>query len=621
MTGRQNYLCGNIKKVKPEPRAYETADSTRAAANVASKLPVAANDNKLVRENHAASDPPELTFRALGAGVALGAVLAAANVYTALKTGYIDGGSITASVLGFALFRVLGRAYSKLENNITQTVAGSAAVMSFVAGVAGPTAALERAGMPLSSTQLITWSLALGVLGVAIGAGLRSRLIAAEGLPFPTGTATAEVITAMAQASEHALRRARGLLLGAAAAAAIACVRDSFGLLPQMIALPFGIAGLTAAELSMGVSVSPLLFATGLISGLRAGASMLLGGMFAWLVVLPRLIAAGVVQGSDHGAAAGWLLWPAVGLVLSSSLTALALDWRTLASGVRDVWNLLRRRTPEATATPGTSPRGLFVLIALSIGAVIWVCHTALDLSPIKVLLALLLSAALCVVCARGAGETDIAPVGDMGGLTQLAFSSPVSKASSLACGGIATAKATQTAQMLWAFKAGHKLGADPRRQVVAQLLGVVVGALVVVPTYAVIARAYGIGSERLPSISVMSWEATAAAVQGGLSTLPRYAAAAAGCAFALGALLTVLGKRSASPYLPSPVALGIGVLMPLSMTAALFIGSVCVALLQARKPTWTAENLESIAGGVIAGESLFAVIMAALIAFGVITG
>jgi uncharacterized oligopeptide transporter (OPT) family protein len=604
--------------VKPEPRAFDTADSTRAAANVASKLPVAANDNKLSPD--AASAAPELTFRALSAGVALGAVLAAANVYTALKTGYIDGGSITASVLGFALFRVLGRAYSKLENNITQTVAGSAAVMSFVAGVAGPTAALERAGMPLSSTQLITWSLALGVLGVAIGAGLRSRLIAAEGLPFPTGTATAEVITAMAQASEHALRRARGLLLGAAAAATIACVRDSFGLLPQMIALPFGIAGLTAAELSLGVSVSPLLFATGLISGLRAGASMLLGGMLAWLVILPRLIAAGVVQGSDHGAAAGWLLWPAVGLVLSSSLTALVLDWRTLASGGRDVLNLLRRRSPPAAAR-ATSPWSMIVLIALSVGALIWVCHTALDLSPIKVLLALLLSAALCVVCARGAGETDIAPVGDMGGLTQLTFSSPVSKASSLACGGIATAKATQTAQMLWAFKAGHKLGANPRRQVVAQLLGVVVGALVVVPTYAVIARAYGIGSERLPSISVMSWEATAAAVQGGLSTLPRYAATAAGCAFALGALLTVLGKRSPSPYLPSPVALGIGVLMPLSMTAALFIGSVCVALLQARKPAWTAENLESIAGGVIAGESLFAVVMAALIALGVLTG
>lgn len=482
--------------------------------------------------------------------------------------------------------------------------------------------------MPLSSVQLITWSLALGVLGVAIGAGLRSRLIAAEGLPFPTGTATAEVISGMTLASENALRRARGLLLGAAAAATIACLRDSFGLLPQLIALPFGVAGLTAVELSVGVSVSPLLFATGLISGLRAGASMLIGGVLAWLVILPRLISAGIVQGADHGAAAGWLLWPAVGLVLSSSLTSLALDWRTLMSGVRDVWNVLLRRSrpdaaPSSSASQASSAsmRALLVLIALSVAAVVWVCNSAFDLSPIKVLLALLLSAALCVVCARGAGETDIAPVGDMGGLTQLMFGSPVNRASSLACGGIATAKATQTAQMLWAFKAGHKLGANPRRQVLAQLLGVVVGALVVVPTYAVIARAYGVGSERLPAISVMSWEATARAVQGGLSTLPRYAAAAAGCAFALGVVLTMLGKRSASSYLPSPVALGIGVLMPLSMTAALFLGSLCVALLQARKPAWTAENLESVAGGVIAGESLFAVFMATLIALGMISG
>lgn len=610
--------------MKPEPRADDTADSTRGAGNLASKLPAAANDNKLGPDP--SSDPSELTFRALSAGVALGAVLAAANVYTALKTGYIDGGSITASVLGFALFRVLGRAYSTLENNITQTVASSAAVMSFVAGVAGPTAALERAGMPLSNVQLITWSIALGVLGVAIAAGLRSRLISAEGLPFPTGTATAEVIEAMAEASHHALARARAVLLGAAGAAAIACMRDSFGILPQMIALPFGVAGLSALELSLGVSVSPLLFATGLLSGLRAGASMLLGGVVAWLVILPRLISEGIVQSADHGAAAGWLSWPATGLILSSSFTALVLEWRTLASGARDVWNVLARRqptppaTPAKTATPG-SLRALLVLIGLSAIGVVWVCHTALELNPIKVILALLVAAALSVVCARSAGETDMAPVGDMGAVTQLMFGSPITKASSLACGGIATAKATQTAQMLWAFKAGYKLGANPRRQVIAQLLGVLVGALVVVPTYAVIARVYGVGSEKLPAISVMSWEATAAAVQGGLSTLPRYAAQAAAASFTLGTLLTVLAKRVQSPYLPSPVALGIGVLMPLSMTAALFLGSVCVAIMQAHKPTWTEEHLESVAGGVIAGESLFAVVIAALIATGLISG
>jgi uncharacterized oligopeptide transporter (OPT) family protein len=549
----------------------------------------------------------------------LGAVLAAANVYTALKTGYIDGGSITASVLGFAAFRALRWPYSMLENNITQTVAASAAVMSFVAGVAGPTAALERAGMPLSAAALIAWTLALAVLGIALGAALRTRLIAAEGLPFPTGTATAEVISAMNQAGQHALRRARGLLIAAALAALVGYLRDRLELLPQLIALPLTVAGLSASELSLGVSVSPLLFATGLISGPRAGISMLLGGVLGWLVLLPWLIGRGSVASADHGAATGWLLWPAVALVLSSSLTSLAGQWRTLGTGLRDARSLLGQpRTAAGPRDPGAI--ALLVLCGLAVLVVLWVAHAALGLGPGRVLLALALSAALAVVCARGAGETDIAPAGDMGGLTQLVFGSPLHKASSLACGGIATAKATQTTQLLWAFKAGHKLGASPQRQVIAQLLGALVGGLTVVPTYYAVSRAYGVGSERLPSISVLSWEATAAAVQGGLGSLPRYAAAAAGIAFAIGVLLTLASKTRAAFFVPSPVAIGIGLLMPLSMTSALFLGALCVAGLAARFPAWTREHVESIAGGAIAGESLLAVVLAVLISLGVLS-
>ena len=593
--------------------------STPLATEPLSKLPVAepANKQRLDPQPTAAD---ELTWRALVTGALLGALLAAANVYTTLKTGYIDGGSITASVLGFAVMRVLARPYSVLENNITQTVAASAAVMAFVAGIEGPMPALARAGMPIATSALIAWTLALGVLGIAVGAALRSRLIRAEGLPFPTGTATAEVISAMHLARDRALLRARGLLLAAAAAALIAWLRDRWELLPQMVALPLSIAGVAASELALGVSVSPLMFATGLISGLRVGVSMLLGGVIGWLVLLPLLIERGVIAGADHGAATGWLLWPAVALVLSSSLTSLAAQWRTIGTGIADAFSLLTRRQPPLAAGPGSlSARLLLVLCAISVLVVMWVAQAAFDLSAPRILLALLLSAALAVVCARGAGETDIAPAGDMGGITQLVFGSTVHKASSLACGGIATAQATQTAQTLWALKAGDKLGASPSRQIIAQLLGAVVGGVVVVPTYYVVASTYGIGSERLPAITVLSWEATAAAVQGGFGSLPRYAAAAALAAFALGVLLTLLGKTRVARYLPSPVALGIGVLMPLSMTAALCLGALCLTALSARWPTWTREHIESIAGGAIAGESLLAVILAALISTGLL--
>jgi uncharacterized oligopeptide transporter (OPT) family protein len=100
---------------------------------------------------------------------------------------------------------------------------------------------------------------------------------------------------------------------------------------------------------------------------------------------------------------------------------------------------------------------------------------------------------------------------------------------------------------------------------------------------------------------------------------LPRYAALAALFAFVLGVGLTLAADTRR--YVPSPVALGIGVLMPLSMTAAIFLGAVTVAVLSAKHPAWVAEHMESVAGGAIAGESLFAVLMAALIASGLHSG
>ncbi len=554
------------------------------------------------------SAAPELTVRALVAGGVLGAVLAAANVYTALKTGYIDGGCITASVLSFIAFRAFGRSYGPLENNLTQTVASSAAVMSFVAGVAGPIPALARAGYTISNGVLVIWTIAIAVIGIAIGAALRSRLIAAEGLPFPTGTATAEVITAMAQARDHGMRRARGLLIAAAIAALIAWARDGAGLLPQSLELA-ALFGIAAGAHSIGVSVSPLMFATGLISGPRIGSSMLLGGLIAFGLISPALTRAGVVPPHDPGALVGWLLWPAVALVLSSSLTALALQWRTLARGVLDVRVMLTRG--DARLSP------LHVLVLIAIAVVIVIAQHAFDLGATTVVLAVLLSCALAVVCARGAGETDIAPAGDMGGLTQLVFGSRMHAGASLVCGGIATGTATQTAQTLWAFKAGHKLGANPRHQIFAQLIGAVVGAVVVVPTYHVIVLAYGLGSEKLPAISVLSWEATATAVRGGLSALPAHALTAAAVAFAVGSALTLLGKSRRGALAPSPVALGIGFLMPLPMTVTLALGALCFAILARRHPSWTRDHVESTAGGAIAGESLCAVILAALVAYG----
>ena len=583
---------------------------------------------------------PELTWRAVLAGCLLGAVLAAANVYTGLKTGFIDGGSITASVLAFAWFRAAKRRYGALENNLTQTISGSAAVMSMVVGVAGPIPALALSGHVAAGSAIVVWGVALGALGVLVALLLRAQLVVTEALPFPTGTATAEVIVAMVTAGGSALRRARTLLIAAVVAGLIGWLRDGpLGLLPQELLLPISIAGVSAQALSLGVSVSPLLLSTGLLIGLRAAGSMLVGSLLGWALIAPLLLQRGIVLEAGHAKLLDWLMWPGAALMLSSSLTSLGMEWSSLVRGLSDLSSLVRGGaarldpTPATRAAPAsaTGParvdraasgiaKPLFALTLLSVLVVVLVARSAFGLSPLTTLLALALALVLSSVCARSAGETDVAPVGAMGGVTQLVFGGSGNVAS-IASGAIVSAAASQTAQTLWAFKSGLRLGASLKAQLLGQLLGVGVGALVVVPTYEVVARVYGIGTEKMPAPGVLSWKATADAVQGGLVALPAHAATAALIACAVGVVLTLLARTRLERWLPSPIAMGIGFLTPASLSAAVFVGALALVWLQARRAAWCEEHVSSLAGGAIAGESLFAVALAALIATGVLDG
>jgi len=197
----------------------------------------------------------ETTFRALFTGCLIGAVLAAGNVYTGLKIGMIDGGSITAALLGFTLFSTvtrLGRTpYTALENNITQTTAASAAVMGFVAGVGGPVPAMALLGRNFPGWALAIWGMAIGIIGIFAATLLRRKLVVEDALPFPTGNATGELIETMFAGRQSALRRARFLLMGALVAMAVTWFRDGRpSLIPGTTAFGGAIAGMLSGLIS-----------------------------------------------------------------------------------------------------------------------------------------------------------------------------------------------------------------------------------------------------------------------------------------------------------------------------------------------------------------------------------
>src|SRR3954470_10806220 len=151
-----------------------------------------------VSSTPAAAAPREITARALLMGCGIGIVLAAGNTYTGLKASFIDGGSITAALLGFTFFatfkRLARRPYTALENNITQTTAASASIMSFALGISGPVPALSLMGHNYPGWALAAWGISIGLIGILVAASLQRKLITVDKLPFPTGAATAEVI-------------------------------------------------------------------------------------------------------------------------------------------------------------------------------------------------------------------------------------------------------------------------------------------------------------------------------------------------------------------------------------------------------------------------------------------
>jgi len=218
-------------------------------------------------------------------------------------------------------------------------------------------------------------------------------------------------------------------------------------------------------------------------------------------------------------------------------------------------------------------------------------------------------------VCARAAGETDIAPVGNMGTFSQLLFGRG-GAAGSILLGSVATGTATQTAQTLWSLKAGQVLRASVRSQTVAQIVGVLLGSVVVVPTYLAIVRTTPLGTEVMPAVSAQSWRATAAAVAGGLSHLPPHGLHAAVAAFALGLVLSVVARGRAGRFLPSPVVMGIALITPLSLSAAALAGAALVTLLRRRLPSFTDADAHALGAGALAGESLIAVILAIAASF-----
>jgi len=584
----------------------------------------------------------QLTARAVAAGMALGTVMCLSNLYVFFKTGWSMGVTITAAILAFALFRLLGaarlarRPLGALENNALTTVASGAGYMTGGGNMAAFGALMMVTTLRPDTTGMVIWFAAIAALGVFTAIPIKRQLINKEALAFPTGTATAETLRAIhgvagGSVSEGS-RQARVLGLGALSAAALTWFRDAkadwmpFNI-PASIPLPLQIAGRSAAEWTLALKTEVVLVGAGALMSFRTGWSMLLGGVLTYGVLAPALVESGVIAAVSYKEIAGWTVWPGAAILVASALTSFALDWRSVARSFAGLGRLFGGRGAalepiDAVECPGWwFPAGFVALGPIVVVLMGWLFRIPLWAGVIAVPLAIVMG----FVAARVTGETDVTPTKALGPVTQMVYGviTPGNLSGNIMSANVTGGIGLHAADLLTTLKTGWLLGASPRAQFYAQLFGVVAGAAVVVPAFnLLIPDPSLLGTDAWPAPSCLVWAGVSKAFAGGIGSLGGPARAGIAAGLLLGVALAVmerLAPRALKPWVPSPSGLGVAMVIPGSNAIAMFLGAFAAFWLQRRRPRTAGRYVVPVASGFIAGESLMGVAVALLIVGGVL--
>jgi uncharacterized oligopeptide transporter (OPT) family protein len=221
----------------------------------------------------------------------------------------------------------------------------------------------------------------------------------------------------------------------------------------------------------------------------------------------------------------------------------------------------------------------------------------------------------LALVACRVTGETDTTPIGAMGKVTQLIFGvlSPGKMNINLMSANITAGAASSSADLLTDLKSGYLLGANPRKQFLAQFAGIFPGTIVTVLCFRImVPNADMLGSKQFPAPAALTWKAVAEVLSGGVHSLGPIKIWCMVIGGLIGIALPVLCKLypKQEKWIPSPAAVGLAWTFQWYTALLFFIGAVIAYFWQRKSPKQSDEFLFPVASGIIAGGSLMAVVL-----------
>ncbi|MBI2604580.1 MAG: OPT/YSL family transporter [Deltaproteobacteria bacterium] len=584
---------------------------------------------------------PQFTLRATVMGAFLGGFMSLSNLYVGLKTGWGLGVAITACILSYAIYKTLMTAFPRLfktemsilENNCMQSTASSAGYSTGGTMTSAIAAYLIVTGNHIPWPVLAMWTFFLAVLGVFIAIPMKRQMINIDQLKFPSGIAAAETLKSLHATGDEAAIKARSLGISGLFGALVTWFRDGgkpFAI-PGFMPIPGTINGLAFAKWTISFELSTIMIAAGAIMGWKIAWSMLFGGILNYGILAPWMVKLGAIDATKLGyrAIVSWSTWAGASIMVTSGLLSFAFNWRTIVRAFGSMTKMFKGGSEAAQKTDPMAaievPMKWFLSGTVFAGlGCMWLLHTYFGTTIWMGFFAVVLTFFLSIVACRATGESDITPVGAMGKITQLFFGAvaPSKLVTNLMTASVTAGAAGSAADLLTDLKSGYLLGANPRRQFLAQFIGVFAGVIVVVPAfYVLVPTAASLGTDQWPAPSAQIWAAVAKLLASGIESLHPTARMGILVGGTAGIVITLAEKflPRAARFIPSATGIGLAFVIPFFNSLSMFIGALIALVLEKKKPAFAERYVIPVSSGLIAGESIMGIIVALLAASGVI--
>ena len=572
---------------------------------------------------------PEFTVTSIVIGIILAVVFGAANAYLGLLVGMTISASIPAAVISMGIIRVILRRDSILENNIVQTIGSAGESLAAGAIFTLPALFLWAEEGKIEFPSMITiFFIALfgGLLGVCFMVPLRQALIVEEHgtLPFPEGTACAEVLLA----GEEGGAKAGTVFTGLGIAAVYKFIADGLKLFPSEIGYAFkGYAGS-----QIGIQVLPSLAGVGFICGPKISSYMLAGGALSWFVLMPAIalfggdatIYPGTVSINEMLATNGpsdlwgnYIKYIGAGAVATGGIISLIKTFPLIVRTFKQAMSSMSKKHAQKAAlrTQQDLPMPVLLVILVAIVVLIWIIPT-FPVSPLGSLIIVIFGFFFASVSSRMVGLIGSSnnPVSGMA-IATLIIATLLLKATgtdgttgmvgAIAIGGVICIVAAIAGDTSQDLKTGFIVGATPKKQQLAEMIGVVVSAAAIGGVLYLLNEAWGYGSEQIPAAQATMMKMLVEGIMN--ADLPW-------ALIFIGVFVAIVVEILKVPVMPFAV----GMYLPFSLSAGIMAGGIVRYIVEKIKGTDEEKKERADRGvlftsGMIAGEGIMGIVLAVL--------